>query len=128
MPNTNPGPAVTTAVQPQAAIGNIIKNLVATISLTPAAVASAITASQSFTVTGPGLVVGDQVSAVTAPSQTPAGVFPIAATVTAADTISITWANVTAGSLTPPAGLYTIEVNRVQSLAALPATGYLNAF
>lgn len=128
MSSSNPGPAITTATQPQAAIGNIYKNLVTAITITPASVASATTASQSFTVTGPGLQVGDQVSAITAPSQTPAGVFPIAATVTAADTLSITWANVTAGALTPPAGAYTIEVNRIQSLAALPAAGYLNSF
>ena len=127
MSSSNPGAAITTASQPQAAIGNIIKNVVASASITPASVATATTAAQTFTVTGLGVIVGDQVSAVSPPSNTPAGVYPAYATVTAADTISIVFANVTAGALTPPAGLYTFEVNRVQTLASLP-TGYLNSF
>ena len=127
MSSSNPGAAITTASQPQAAIGNIIKNVVASASITPASVATATTAAQTFTVTGLGVIVGDQVSAVSPPSNTPAGVYPAYATVTAADTISIVFANVTAGALTPPAGVYTFEVNRIQTLASLP-TGYLNSF
>lgn len=128
MSNTNPGPAITANPQPQAAMGNIYKNAVITASITPAAVATAITAGQSFVITGIGAVVGDQVSAVSPPAITPAGVFVVGASVTAADTIQIVWANVTAGSLTPPAGVYTFEINRPQSLAALPSGGYLNSF
>lgn len=128
MSSSNPGAAVTTTTQPQAAIGNIIKNVVASASITPAAVAAVTTAGQSFTLAGLGVQVGDQVSAVSPPAITPAGVFVVCATVTAPDTIQIVWANVTAGSLTPPAGLYTFEVNRPQALAGLPTTGYLNSF
>jgi hypothetical protein len=128
MSTSNPGAAVTTTVQPQAAIGNITKNLVAGASITPASVATVTTAGQSFTLTGLGVAVGDQISAVQPPAITPAGVFVVGASVTAADTVQIVWANVTAGSLTPPAGVYTFEVNRIQSLASLPTTGYLNAF
>lgn len=128
MATSNPGAAVTTTVQPQAAIGNIIKNLLANASITPAAVGAATTATQSFSIPAFGVIVGDQVSAVSPPSAAPAGVFVVGATVTAADTIQIVWANVTAGSLTPPAGVYTFEINRAQSLASLPTTGYLNSF
>jgi hypothetical protein len=126
MSSTNPGPAVTTGNESQVSIGNIQKSVVLTTSLTPASVASATTAAQSFTVSPSlGLVIGDQVSAINPPSYTPAGVYPVGGIVTAADTISITWANVTAGALTPPAGTYTIEINRIAA-GIVPGTAYLN--
>lgn len=128
MSNTNPGPAITANPQPQSAIGNIQKNAILTASITPASVATVTTAGQSFTITGLGAAVGDMISTVSPPAITPAGVFVVGATVTAADTIQIVWANVTAGSLTPPAGVYTFEINRPQALAALPSGGYLNSF
>lgn len=127
MSASNPGPAITNNPQPQAAMGNIYKNAVISASITPAAVGAATTAAQSFVITGLGVVVGDQVSAVSPPAATPAGQFVVGATVTAADTVAITFANVTAGSLTPPAGLYQFEVNRVQSSSSFPS-GYLNSF
>ena len=127
MATTNPGAAITTNPQPQAAMGNIYKNAVIAASITPAAVGAATTAVQSFTITALGVVVGDQISAVSPPAATPAGQFVVGAAVTAADTVAITFANVTAGSLTPPAGVYQFEVNRVQSNASFPS-GYLNSF
>lgn len=127
MSSSNPGPAITTATSPQAAIGNIQKNVVLGASITPAAVATVTTAGQSFTLTGLGVAVGDQISAISPPAITPAGVFVVGASVTAADTVQIVWANVTAGSLTPPAGVYTFEVNRPQTLTTT-STGYLNSF
>lgn len=127
MTTVNPGPAVTTASQPQAAIGNIQKNALLGATLTPVGVATATTAVQAFVLVGLGVVVGDQISTVSPPAATPAGVFVCSASVTATDTVSITWANVTAGTLTPPAGVYTFEVNRPQSLATFQ-TEYLNSF
>lgn len=127
MSSTNPGPALTTNPQPQAAMGNIYKNAVIGASITPAAVAAATTAGQSFVITALGVLPGDQVSAVSPPAITPAGVWPVGALVTAADTVQIVWLNATAGSLTPPAGVYQFEVNRVQSAASFP-TEYLNSF
>lgn len=127
MTTTNPGPAITSSPEPQLCVGNLQKSAVLTVSLTPAATAADITAAQTFSGLGLGLVVGDQISAVSPPSFTPAGVYPVAAIVTAADTISLLFANVTAGSLTAPAGLYTIEVNRVQPNFSQNA-GYLNSF
>jgi len=129
MSASNPGPSIATNPQPQAAIGNIYKNAVVGASITPASVATVTTAGQSFTITGLGVLVGDQISAINPPAITPAGVFVVGATVTATDTVQIVWANVTAGSLTPPAGVYTFEVNRPQALATLPTSGgYLNSF
>lgn len=127
MSNTNPGPALTSNPQPQAAMGNIYKNAVIGASLTPAAVATITSAGQSFSIPALGVLVGDQISAISPPAITPAGVFIVGATVTATDTVQIVWANVTAGSLTPPAGVYQFEVNRVQPLAS-PPTSYLNSF
>lgn len=127
MTTVNPGPATTIASQPQASIGNIQKNAIIGATLTPAAVSAAITAVQSFTITALGVIVGDQVSAITPPSAAPAGVFPLGGIVTAADTVAITFVNVTAGSLTPPSGVYLFEVNRAQSLSSLQ-TEYLNSF
>lgn len=127
MSTSNPGPAIATNPQPQAAMGNIYKNAVISASITPASVGAATTATQSFVITALGAVVGDQVSAVTPPSAAPAGVFALGGSVTAADTIQITFANVTAGALTPPAGVYQFEINRVQQNASFP-NGYLNSF
>jgi hypothetical protein len=126
MATSNPGPAVTTTPEPQAAMGNIYKNAVISASITPAAVGAATTAVQSFSIPALGVVVGDQVSAVSPPAATPAGQFVVGAAVTAADTVAITFGNVTAGS-TPPAGVYQFEVNRVQTNVSFPS-GYLNQF
>jgi len=77
-------------------------------SLTPASVATITCAEQSFTVNG--LKVGDIVM-VNPPSIT-AGVSLTAARVSAANTLTITFCNPTAGSLTPAAGSYAINVMR----------------
>lgn len=77
-------------------------------SLTPVSVATITCAEQAFTV--PGLLVGDAV-VVTPPSIT-AGVAPVCARVSAANTLQITFCNPTAGSLTPAAGVYQIQITR----------------
>jgi len=83
-------------------------------SYSPAAVAAATTAENATTMTVPGVraavaatpgmpaVPADEVVEIRGPN-TPAGVFPISARVTADDTVAVTFANVTAGSLTPTA-------------------------
>lgn len=89
------------------AFGNgtpITKIAVYTPTLTPASVAAATTAEQTFTVNG--LAVGDKVI-VNGPAPT-AGTGIVNARVSAADTLAITFANVTAGALTPAAGTYTV--------------------
>lgn len=77
-------------------------------SLTPVAVATVATVEQTFSV--PGLAVGDYVS-ISPPSIT-AGVAPVCARVSAANTLAVTFVNSTAGSLTPPAGVYQIQFTR----------------
>lgn len=77
-------------------------------SLTPVSVAAATCAEQNFTVQG--LAVGDYVD-VTPPSIT-AGVSAVGARVSAANTLTVTFVNPTAGALTPAAGVYRIQVTR----------------
>lgn len=77
-------------------------------SLTPVSVAAATCAEQNFTVTG--LLVGDFVS-VSPPSIT-AGVAPVCARVSAANTLTVTFCNATAGALVPAAGAYRIMIVR----------------
>lgn len=77
-------------------------------SLTPVSVAAATCAEQNFTV--PGLLAGDSVD-VSPPSIT-AGVAPVCSRVSAADTLTVTFCNPTAGPLVPAAGVYRIRVTR----------------
>ena len=76
--------------------------------LTPVSVAATTCAEQNFTVTG--LLVGDFVD-VTPPAIT-AGVAPVTARVSAANTLTVTFCNPTAGALVPAAGVYRIQVTR----------------
>lgn len=112
MATSNPGPAVTSNPEPQMGTGNIQKNAILQVSLTPASTATATSAAQVFAGLGLGLLVGDQVTIL--PPSNVAGVFAVSAVVTATDTLSIVFANVTAGALTAAAGMYTLEVNRPQ--------------
>ena len=88
--------------------GNTFGAYIISSSLTPASVATITCAEQTFTVNG--LKVGDLVN-VNPPSIT-AGVAPVSARVSAANTLAITFCNPTAGSLTPAAGSYIINVMR----------------
>lgn len=92
--------------------GNIVTTYLMGPTLTPVAVAQAITAEQSFTVRG--LLVGDYVNVSCNVAQT-AGVGVANARVSAADTLTIGFSNSTAGSLTPAAGVYLIELNRAET-------------
>lgn len=75
--------------------------------LSPAQVSANTAAEQTFTVTGllmaDSLQPGDQILMITKPTNAPAGVFPTTWRVSAADTLAITFANVTGGPLTPTA-------------------------
>lgn len=77
-------------------------------SLTPVSVATITCAEQAFTV--PGVAVGDAVT-ITPPGIT-AGVAPVCARVSAANTLQITFCNPTAGPLVPAAGVYQIQITR----------------
>lgn len=92
--------------------GNIALSMVLGVTLSPALVALGTTVQQTFTVNG--LQLGDQVT-VGKPT-TQAGLAVTGARVTAANTLGIEFANVTAGNITPTAGeIYTVEVNRVSN-------------
>jgi hypothetical protein len=127
MSTSNPGPAITTTPEPQAPIGNVQKVAVLSVTLAPAATAAAITAAQSFASLGLGLLAGDIVLSITPPAVTPAGVFPVGGIVTAADTVSVLFANATAGSLTAPTGTYVLTVLRPQPYFSQNAS-YLTSF
>lgn len=98
--------------------GNIATTVVFSISLTPASVNATTSAEQTFTVQG--LLAGDQVSAVSLNAAWTSLTGIVGFRVTAANTLGISFQNQTAGSLTPTAGTYVIEVNRPEFLP-LPA-------
>ncbi len=93
--------------------GNVAAQTVIDVSLTPASVATITTAEQDFTV--PGLKTTDQVTV--SPPGHQAGVAAVAARVSAADTLSITFMNPTAGGVVPTAGTYRLLVSRPEGVA-----------
>ena len=97
--------------------GNALSAFYVQPSLTPVAVAANITAAQTFTV--PGLLTTDHVYVSCAGAQT-AGIFVAECRVSADNTLSVQFGNCTAGSLTPAAGNYIIDVVRFEG--PLPAT------
>lgn len=76
--------------------------------LTPVSVAAASAVEQNFTV--PGILVGDFVDV--SPPSIVAGVAPICARVSAANTLTVTFINPTIAAITPAAGVYQIQVMR----------------
>lgn len=120
---SNSGPNVTT--QPdtiQLPTGNIWKSGIFAITLSPASVAINTTAEQTFAATGIGLIVGDVVLVQKPTAQ--AGLGIVGQRVSAADTLAITFANDTAGAITPTASeVYTVMVWRIQPNWTAPASG-----
>jgi hypothetical protein len=92
--------------------GNIVKQSVISVTLSPVAVAINTTAEQTFTVNG--LQTGDHV-VVNKPT-TQAGLGIVGSRVSAANTLAITFSNNTAGSITPTAAqVYKVLVSRPDS-------------
>lgn len=120
---SNPGPNVVTLPDTvQMPTGNIWKNGVFSITLSPTSVAPNTVAEQTFASTGIGLLTTDQVT-VSKPT-TQAGLGIVNARVSAADTLALAFINATAATITPTASeIYTVEVNRVQPNWTKPATG-----
>jgi hypothetical protein len=88
--------------------------------LTPVAVAGSTAAEQSFTI--PGLLPGDMVDVNCNSAQT-AGISIGNVRVSAANTLTVEFANSTAGSLTPVSAQYFINIARPEvPAAALPTT------
>ena len=91
---------------------NLSNTFLLQVTLTPVNVAATTTAEQSFTV--PGLITADQISDLSYIG----GAFPNTLLsianlrVSAANTLTVAFANGTAGPLAYPTGTYLIEVNR----------------
>jgi hypothetical protein len=101
--------------------GNMLGSYIIQATLSPAEVAINTTAEQAFTI--PGLKTGDFVSVMKPTAQ--AGLGIVGTRVTAANTIGITFANVTGSAITPTASqVYIINVTRPANNAA--ATGIID--
>lgn len=93
-------------------IGNVNKQSVISVLLSPAAVSANTSAEQTFTVNG--LAVGDNVNINKPTAQ--AGLGIVGARVSAANTLAITFGNFTAASITPTASeRYSVLVSRPDS-------------
>lgn len=101
-------------MQNDIARGNLQGTYLLSISLTPAGVATVTSAEQTFPV--PGLLIGDQISGVSFQGAWTVLVDIVNYRVTANNTLGISFQNGTAGTVTPPAGAYLVEVNRPSSL------------
>jgi len=92
--------------------GNLVKQSVISVTLSPAAVGANTTAEQTLTVNG--LLVGDMVYVSKPTAQ--AGLGIVGSRVSAANTLAITFVNATVSSITPTAGqVYLILVSRPDS-------------
>lgn len=103
--------------------GNILYSFIIQVSLVPVAVAGNTTADQNFIV--PGVQANDQISSFSFQGAiTNQDVSVVNARVSAANTLTIAYQNGAGGALTPQAGNYLIEINRLEasSYSALPAT------
>lgn len=95
--------------------GNVIMTMVLQVNITPVAVAGSTTAEQNFTI--PGLVVGDQVSSFALQGAYPnSDISWVNGRVPANNVLTIAFQNGNGGSASPPAGVYYLEVNRVENL------------
>ena len=93
-------------------LGNLVKQSVISVTLSPASVAINTTAEQTFTVNG--LLAGDFVTCNKPTAQ--AGLGIVGCRVSAANTLAITFSNNTAASITPTAAqVYKILVSRPDS-------------
>ena len=99
--------------------GNAISTFYIAPTLTPAQVLTAVSPAQTFNV--PGLQTTDQVIVIGYNGTQTSGIVVAEADCLTAGVISIQFANITGGTLTPAAGVYTIQVVRPENFP-LPAT------
>jgi hypothetical protein len=94
-------------------LGNLVKQSVISVTLTPAAIVLNTTAEQTFTVNG--LLAGDVVCVNKPTAQ--AGLGIVGSRVSAANTLGITFSNNTGSSITPTAAqVYKVVVSRPDSV------------
>lgn len=96
--------------------GNLINTLVLQVNLTPVAVAGNSTVEQTFNING--LISSDQVSAFSFQGAYSVNVDAINFRVASANTLTVAFQNPTGSPVTPPAGNYFLEINRVENLPA----------
>jgi len=99
--------------------GNVQSTFLLQVALTPTAVGATTSAEQTFTV--PGLLVGDQISAVSLQAAWTVLVDIVNCRVSANNTLAMSFQNNTGGSLSPPSGTYLLEVNRPAFPAPQPS-------
>lgn len=95
-------------------LGNLTKQSVVGVELTPASVATVVAAEQSFTVNG--LQVGDIVSGFHLDGAIGTAVSATSARVSAANTLAVIFNNPTAGALVPTPGTYKFLLSRPDAL------------
>jgi len=88
-------------------------------SITPASVATAITATQTFSL--PGLQTTDIIKVLGFNGAQTAGIVIGEADCFTANVLSIQFGNLTGGSLTPAAGVYSIQIVRLEGPAPVTA-------
>jgi hypothetical protein len=129
--STNPGPAVESTVNTQSPRGFVQFIQTIGVSLTPVAVATITTAEQSFGLNGAsqvtaatGILPGDIIIGISPPSNTTGVMLGQARVdVATADKFYLQFVNPTAGSVTPPSGIYLVTVARlIQSVTTTPGT------
>jgi len=98
--------------------GNALSTTYVGINITPSAVATVTTATQTFSL--PGLQTTDIVTVIGYNGTQTAGIIIAEADCLTPNVISIQFGNVTAGSVTPASGIYTVQVVRPEG--SLPAT------
>ena len=120
---SNSGPNVTALPDTiQLPTGNVWKSGIFNVTLSPASVANATSAEQTFAATGIGLLTTDVVLVQKPTAQ--AGLGIVGTRVSAADTLAITFMNTTAATITPTASqVYQVVVFRIQPNWSAPATG-----
>lgn len=96
--------------------GNLLRLFAVSVTWDPAAVATATTAEQNVTVTG--VQVGDIVVSYSKPANT-AGAMPVNARVSAANTVSVTFVNPTAGSVNPASETWVFVIGRPEPLGSV---------
>ncbi len=120
MPSVNLGPSTTTTVNTQSPYSTEVTIQTIAVTMTPAQLAASTSAEQSFGLNGvtfvtaaTGIVAGDVIAGISAPSHV-AGVVIGNVRVDPAvnDKFYVTFGNCTAGTPTPAAGVYLVTVAR----------------
>ena len=88
-------------------------------SLTPVAVATVVSPAQTFAL--PGLQTTDIVKVIGTASAQTSGIVVAQAYCAAVNVLTIQFGNITAGTLTPAAGAYTLEITRLEGPAPTTA-------